>query len=167
MKRVSWEDGEQTGQTSLDSFQARLHSVYSEDTASKETAFMKLAKEWNESSSKDEDRDLGIQNKPIYVFGEGEEVTSVLGLRNETGAEFQARLKGVSELERPRMECNNSLPAKACNRSGPTLSITSAVMEGSQVHKDERDTALGDCVAATLLEMSPLQDIDKLPGKTF
>jgi len=40
-------------------------------------------------------------------------------------------------------------------------------MEGSQVHKDERDTALGDCVASTISEMSPLQDIDKLPGETF
>jgi len=163
---VSWEDGGQTEQSSSDSFQARLHGVYSQDTASKETDFMKLAKEWNESGSQDEGRDLIIQNETIYVLGKGEEVTTKGVLRNETGAEFQARLKGVGGLERPRMECNNPLPAKACKRSGPTLGITSAIIEGSQAHTAERDITMGDCVAPTVSEISTLQDIDELPRET-
>jgi len=88
-------------------------------------------------------------------------VTTRCVSKNETGAEFQARLKGVDGQERPRMECNNTLPAKACKRSEPTLGITSAIIEGSQVHKDERVIALGDGVAPTLSEISTLQDIDK------
>jgi len=166
-KRVSWEDGGQTGQNDSDSFQARLHGVYNQDTASSETDFMKLAKEWNESNSQVEDRDLIIQNETIYVLGEGEEVTTVRESGNETGAEFQARLKGVGGLERPRMEGNNSLPAETCKRSWPTLGITSAVIEGNEVHKNEKDITLGDCGAPTVSEISTLQDMDKLPGETL
>jgi len=70
-KRVSWEDGGHTGKSSSDSYQARLHGIYSQDTASKETDFMKLAKEWNKSGSQDEGRDPIIQNCTIYVLGEG------------------------------------------------------------------------------------------------
>jgi len=30
---------------------------------------MKLAKDWNESASKDQERDLGLQGEAIYVEG--------------------------------------------------------------------------------------------------
>jgi len=164
---ILWEDGGQTGQSISDSFQARLHGLYSQGTGSKETDFMKLAKEWNKSGSQDEGRDLIIQNGTIYVLGEGEEVTTRCVSRNETGAEFQARLKGVDKQDRPRMEFNNTLPAKACKRSEPSSGITSAIIKGRQIHKDERVIALGDGFAPTLTEISTLQDIQKLTRKTY
>jgi len=117
---------------------------------------MKLAKEWNKTGSQGEGRDLIIQNETIYVLGAGEDIATRGVSRNETGAEFQVRLKGVDGRERPSMECNNTLPAKAWKRSVPTLGITSAIIEGSQVHKDERVITLGDCVAPTLSEIFTL-----------
>jgi len=52
-KRVTWEDERQIGRISSDSFQERLKGLYSQDTANKETNFMKLSKEWNKTDTQD------------------------------------------------------------------------------------------------------------------
>jgi len=53
-----------------DTFQSRLQGLYGQNNSAKEeNDFMKLAKDWNESASKDQERDLGLQGEAIYVEG--------------------------------------------------------------------------------------------------
>jgi len=82
------------GQIISGTFQTRLHGLYSQDTTTnKEMNFMKLAKQWNNSGSQDEGRDLSIQNETIYVLGNEEYVKTGVVSKNESGADFQARLQ--------------------------------------------------------------------------
>jgi len=49
-KSVSWEDEGSPGQSISDTFQTRLHGLYSQDTTTnREMNFIKLGKEWNNS----------------------------------------------------------------------------------------------------------------------
>jgi len=87
--------------------------------------------------------------------------------RSETGAEFVARVKGLyGQPSVPSRECNNRLPNKAWNRSEPTSDITVAIIERNQVHKEERVIMSVDCPAATLSEVSTLQDRVELSSET-
>jgi len=56
---------------------------------------MRLAKEWNNSDSQDMDRKLGMQNEKIYVLGDEEHVDTGDVSRNESRADFQARVQGL------------------------------------------------------------------------
>jgi len=138
-KSVTWEDGRQTGRISSDSFQDRLHGLYSHDTANKETEFMKLAKEWNKTDAQDNVSDSIKQNETIYVLGEGNDIVTKRVSRSETGAELVARVRGrYGQTSGPSTEDNNMLPPKAWNKAEPTLGITVAVIGGNKVLKEER-----------------------------
>jgi len=87
--------------------------------------------------------------------------------RSETGAEFVARVKGLyGQPSVPSRECNNRLPTKAWNRSEPTSDITFAIIEGNQGYKEERVIMPVDCPAATLSEVSTLQDRVEMSSET-
>jgi len=63
------EGGVSPWQSISDTLPTRLQGLYSQDnTANKERDFMKLAKELNNSGSKDEEKDLVIQDEDIYVL---------------------------------------------------------------------------------------------------
>jgi len=88
-KSGSWENKGSPGQGISDTFQTRLHGLYSQDTLSnKEMNLMKLAKEWNNSDSQDTDRNLSLQNERVYVLGDEGHVNTRVASRNESGADF-------------------------------------------------------------------------------
>jgi len=94
-KNVSWEDKGSPGQSTSDTFQTRLHGLYSQDTTTnKEMNFMELANKWNNSVSQDEGRE-SIQNEKIYILRDEEYVKTGDVSKNESGADFQARLQGL------------------------------------------------------------------------
>jgi len=115
-KSVSWEDEGSPQQSISDIFQIRLHGLYSQETTTnKEMNFMKLGKEWNDSGSQDEGIDLGIQNEKIYVLGK-EEYGEEYVPKNESGANFQARVQGLYRQSKgPNNEQNFMLMAKKGN----------------------------------------------------
>jgi len=95
-KSGSWEGGGSPWRSISDTFQTRLQDLYSQDnTAHKESDFMKLSKEWNNSGSTDGESDLVIHNETIFVVGNDENVRATGIPKSENGAEFQARLKSL------------------------------------------------------------------------
>jgi len=67
-KDVSGEGSVTPGQSISDTFQTRLQGLYcQDDTAGKEKDFMKLAKEGNNSGSKDKEKEHRPQKKAVYA----------------------------------------------------------------------------------------------------
>jgi len=74
-KSESWKGEGSPWQSISDTFQTKQQGLYSQDnTANKESDFMKLSKEWNNSGSTDEESDLVIHNETIFVVGNDENV---------------------------------------------------------------------------------------------
>jgi len=108
IRKVSWESEGSPWQSISDTFQSRLQGLYSQDnTANKERDFMELAKEWNNSGSQDEERNLGRQDEAIYVLGNEEDVKTQGVSRNDSGINFVAMLQGLyGQPEGPNKEQN-------------------------------------------------------------
>jgi len=95
---------------------------------------MKLAKEWKDFSSKDNEKDLGIQNEAVHVVGKKEYVTKAV---SETGgvADFQTRLQGLyGQPEKPDKKRNFSILAKAWNASSPVHEIVEQRLQNEAVY---------------------------------
>jgi len=124
-KSVSWEDGGSPWQSVSDTFQTRLHGLYSQNTTTKkEMNFMKLAKGWNNSGSKIEGRDLIIQDEAIYALGKEEYLKTAVGLENGGGADFQNMLQEVfRQPDEQDKERNFMTLVKEWNRSVPALEV--------------------------------------------
>jgi len=56
---------------------------------------MRLAKEWNNSNSQDKETKLSMQNKRIYILGNKEHANTDVVSRNDSVADFQARVQGL------------------------------------------------------------------------
>jgi len=94
---------------------------------------MKLAKKWNNSNSQDEDRDLSLQNERIYVLGNEEHVKTGVVSRNESRADFLARLKGLyGQTNEPDKENIFIALSKEWNRADTTLGVTEPILQGSK-----------------------------------
>jgi len=95
---------------------------------------MKLAKEWDDSDSKDKRRDCGIQNEAVYVVDKEEYVTKD---GSETGgvADFQTRLQSLyGHPEEPDKERKLMMLAKAWNASSPVHEVIEQRLQNEAVY---------------------------------
>jgi len=116
-KKVSGEDGGSLWPSISNTFQTRLQGLYGQDnSADKEKDFMKLAKKWNDSSSKDKGIDLRLQNEAVYVVGKQQYGRTGAVSKNGGVADFQTRLQELyRQPEVPDEERNFMTLAKAWN----------------------------------------------------
>jgi len=117
-KSGSLKDKGSPGQIISDTFQTRLHGLYSQNPSpDKKMNFMRLVKEWNNSDSQDKDRKLSMENEKIYVLGEEEHVNTGLCQGTRVEQIFRLRYKActfrLTSLE-TRLEQIFRLGCKAC-----------------------------------------------------
>jgi len=153
-KSMKWEDGRKTGRDSSDSFQDRLHDLYSQGTANKETDFMGLAKEWNKTDSENEVRDL----INTYVISDDENRVTKCVSRGEIGAEFVATRKDMYGQPSVLMKEYKNTRQEFWKRVEPTLGVTTEIIEGNQVPKEKTVSATIEGAVTTISEVSTLQD---------
>jgi len=79
--------------------------------------------------------------------------------KNESGADFQARLKGLyGQTNEPDKEHKFIALPKEWNRSDPTLVVTEAIRQGSKLYRLEKSNSLVDCGLSSQSKASNLHD---------
>jgi len=103
---------------------------------------MKLAKEWNNSGSKDKGLDLRLQNEAGYVV-EKEVYVRTGGVSKNGGvADFQSRLQDLyRQPEELDKEGNFMILAKAWNVSGATHEVTKQKPQNNKLYMVEKSAS--------------------------